>query len=77
MIVYSVFDTTYTDNYKHMMSSNNIDDVYNKIKSLLQIDLDYEQFKAQYKNKITGQIVYESDEDLKSVMVVITPIERK
>lgn len=72
MIVYTIFDTTIPSDYKLLLSSSKVDDIYNKAKSFLEIDIDYNTFLANHKMKSSGQHVYESDKNFKSVMTLIT-----
>lgn len=75
MIIYSIFDVTNIKDYKHIMSSNDIGDIYNKVKSYLELNIDYDNFIKQYKRKTSRQYLYQSLKNFKSVMVIITNIK--
>lgn len=77
MILYSVFDTTAIENYKHISSSNNLEEVYKSVKGIIKTNLNYNEFVKQFSHKVQGQLVFESDKDYSSAMVIITYIERK
>jgi len=72
MILYTIFDTTIPAKYALLFSSNNIEDIYNKAKSFLEMDIDYNEFVDAFKMKQTGQYVYESETNFKSILILIT-----